>query len=420
MGVDFRKMWAELGVNLELHDQLMANTAKLHERTHLSQKNRPENMKFFDHALHASHAERVAEIVEYRKNGGKSIGTFCIYVPDEIALAADVLPIPLCGGSGWSVDYADKMFPRDICPIIRSTFGMAFSGTCPYKTLKDFALGETTCDAKKKTWDLLGFKVMEMPQKKNDLDKELWLNEVYTFKDMVENLSGIKVTPEKLHENIKLINRKRKVLKRINEFRKVENPPISGLDALLVSQIALSQDTEKFIEAAEELAEELFYRAENEISAYENGGVRVMMAGTPSPMGNAKVHYVAESSGMKIVVDESCTGLRYYNELVDETPTDMDGMMKAVADRYFKIDCACFSPNFERMENVLNTAREYNVKGVIQNILSYCHGFNVEAKAIENSLGKENIPSLKIVTDYSDEDIEQLRVRTESFSELLQ
>jgi benzoyl-CoA reductase/2-hydroxyglutaryl-CoA dehydratase subunit BcrC/BadD/HgdB len=122
-------MWTDLGVNLELHDELMANTAKLHERTHLSQKLRPKQMDFFDHALHASHAERVAEIVEYRKKGGKSVGTFCIYVPDEIAYAADVLTIPLCGGSGWSVDYADKMFPRDICPLVRSTFGMAFSGT---------------------------------------------------------------------------------------------------------------------------------------------------------------------------------------------------------------------------------------------------------------------------------------------------
>ena len=126
---DFRKMWQELGMNLELHDQLLGNLSDLHEKTHLSQKNRPKTLELFDHSFHACHTERVAEIREYRNNGGKSIGTFCIYVPDEIALAADVLPIPLCGGSGWSVSYADKIFPRDICPLIRSTFGMAFSNT---------------------------------------------------------------------------------------------------------------------------------------------------------------------------------------------------------------------------------------------------------------------------------------------------
>ena len=124
-----REIWQELGVDLEKHDQLLKSQNNLHQKIHLSQPNRPKEMVRFDQSFHASHAERVAEIFEYRKNGGKSIGTFCIYVPDEIALAAEVLPIPLCGGSNWSVDYANKMLPRDICPLIRSTFGMAFSNT---------------------------------------------------------------------------------------------------------------------------------------------------------------------------------------------------------------------------------------------------------------------------------------------------
>ena len=122
---------------------------------------------------------------------------------------------------------------------------------------------------------------------------------------------------------------------------------------------------------------------------------------------------------MQIVVDESCTGLRYFRDLVDETADDLDGMILAIADRYFKIDCPCFSPNKERLENVVNTVKEYNVKGVVQNILSYCHGFNIEAKAIENALTEINIPSIKIVTDYADEDIEQLRVRAESFADVI-
>jgi len=129
MTTDYRSMWKELGLNLDLHDKLMENTARLHRITHLWQKNRPEGMRFFDEALHGCHSSRVKEILDHRKAGGKSIGTFCIYVPDEIALAAGVIPVPLCGGSGLPVDYADKMFPRDICPLVRSTFGMAFSGT---------------------------------------------------------------------------------------------------------------------------------------------------------------------------------------------------------------------------------------------------------------------------------------------------
>ncbi len=129
MSKEHESLMKDLGVNVELHDKLIAHADRLHDSTCGRQKNRPREMARFDAAVRASHGGRVKEIYEYRKAGGKSIGTFCIYVPDEIALAAKVLPIPLCGGSGWPVDYADKMFPRDICPLVRSTFGMSFSGT---------------------------------------------------------------------------------------------------------------------------------------------------------------------------------------------------------------------------------------------------------------------------------------------------
>ena len=418
--IDAHEILRKVGVNIELHDQLVEYNNRLHEKTHRSAKNRPAAMEFFDWAFHASHAERVAEVLEYRTNGGKSLGTFCIYVPDEIALAANVLPIPLCGGSHWPVDYADKMFPRDICPLIRSTFGMAFSGTCPYKKLKDAAVGETTCDAKKKAWDLFGYEVMEVPQKKNEVDRNLWLSEAHRFRQFVEKLSGVRITPARLKETIVLVNRRRKVLQTINDFRKLPNPPISGLDALLVSQVALSQDIGKSIEGCERLVDELNQRVKAGISAYEREGSRILMAGSPSPLGNAKVHYAVESSGLQIVADESCTGMRYYRDLVDETSEDLDGMIAAIADRYFTIDCSCFSPNKERVDNILKMITEYHIDGVVHNILSFCHTYNIEAKVIDTALGKVNVPSLKIVTDYSFEDIEQLKVRVESFNELLQ
>ena len=260
---------------------------------------------------------------------------------------------------------------------------------------------------------------MEVPQKKAEADRDLWRREVHAFKDMVEDLSGAKVTAGGLRESIRLVNRKRRALQRINETRKLEAPPISGLDALLVSQVALNQDVEAFCRAAEALAEELEDRAKRGVCAYDGPGKRVMIAGTPSPLGNTKVHHVAESSGLRVVVDESCTGVRYFRDLVDETPDELDGMVRAIADRYFAIDCACFSPNTERMENALALAKEFRVQGTIHNVLMYCHGFNVEAKALEDVLSAAGVPSLKIETDYAEEDVEPLRVRAEAFCEML-
>lgn len=260
---------------------------------------------------------------------------------------------------------------------------------------------------------------MEVPQRKNPLDKELWSQEIYHFKEMVENLSGIKITSEKLRDKIKLVNRKRKAMQRIDEFRKLPNPPISGLDALLVAQVSLNQDIYKFIEDTEALADELEQRVKAGISSYNGKGKRVMLAGSPSPMGNAKIHHIVESSGLRIVVDESCTGLRYFRNLVDETPKDLDSMMQAIADRYFAIDCSCFSPNKERIENINQLIKEYNVQAVVHNVLQYCHTYNIEAAAIDTSLKEIGIPSIKIETDYSQEDVGQIKTRIEAFAEVM-
>lgn len=413
-------MWTELGMEVKLHDQLLDNSSKLHQRNFLWQKNRPEAMELFDTALHDSHGQRVAEIVEYRNAGGKSIGSFCIYIPDELTNAANVLNIPLCGGTGFTVDYADTVLPRDICPLVRSTFGMAISGTCPYKTLKDFVIGETTCDAKKKTWDVFGIRALEVPQKKKDIDKALWLAEVKDFVKQLEELSGVKITAENLRNSIKKQNKKRNILNAISDYRKLTKPPISGLDCLLISQVVLNMDIDNFISAGETLLSELEQRAKEGLSAYPKPGVRVLMAGTPSPMGFAKIHAAAEMSGLQVVMDESCTGLRYSRGNVAEDLKTLEEMIEAIADRYFDIDCACFSPNSERIQNVQNIIEEFKIDGVVHNILQYCHGFNVEAGAINSKLDEIGIPSIKVISDYSQEDIEQIKLRLEAFAGIVE
>jgi benzoyl-CoA reductase/2-hydroxyglutaryl-CoA dehydratase subunit BcrC/BadD/HgdB len=415
-----RALMEKLDVNFDLHEQLMESLSKLHERYFLKQNNRPRTMVQFDRSFHESHGGRVREVLRHREDGGKSIGTFCIYVPEEVALAANVLIIPLCGGSAWAIPFADKALPRDICPLIRSTFGMAIGAVCPYKKLKDFVVGETTCDAKKKVWDFFGFKVLELPQKKRPQDFQLWLDEVMEFKRMMEELSGNTIMPESLHEAICLMNRKRRILQKINAFRKLRSPPISGLDALLVSQVALSQDVCAFIDDAEALAGELQERVTGGVSAYNGDGRRVLFAGSPAPMGYAKVHHIAETSGLHIVADESCTGSRYFNALVDEGPRDIEGMLRSIAERYFTIDCSCFTPNTERLENIMGLVEDYRIGGVVHHILQYCHTYNVEARTIERALRKKGIPSIIIETDYSEEDAGQIRTRLEAFAELLE
>jgi len=155
------------------------------------------------------------------------------------------------------------------------------------------------------------------------------------------------------------------------------------------------------------------------VSPFKKGTKRIMVSGCPSVMGNWKVHHLVETAGAAIVVDESCTGTRYFEHLVDETAQDLDAQLTAIADRYLKINCSCFTPNNERLDDVKRLAQDFKVDGVVQYVLQYCHTYNVEAIRVDAALKAAGIPSLKIVTDYSEEDSGQLRTRIEAFLEQL-
>ena len=411
----------DLGLDVDLHRRIFDAVDRSFCEAVLAQKSRPARMAYFDGVIREAHGGRVREIVERRSAGDKLVGTFCIYVPEELVLALGAIPVALCGGTSLSIPYAEKLLPRDICPLVKSTVGLALSNTCAYGPIEDLAVGETTCDAKKKTWDLLAkdgnFHVLELPQKKGARDRELWLDEVCQFRARLERLTGRTLDAEKLSGAVRLMNRKRRALARLNGFRREANPPISGLDSLVVMQGALLDDTLRFTERLEVLNDELEDRVRRGIGVAPSQAKRIMISGCPSVLGNWKLHALVESAGAIIVCDETCTGSRYYENLVNEDGSDLEVQLAAIAARYLKIECSCFSPNDERMGSITRLAREHRVDGVVQYVLQYCHTYNIEAVAVAAALKDAGMPSLKVVTDYAEADTGQLRLRVDAFLE---
>lgn len=424
MAHDNDELLRDLGLDLDLHHRIFDAVDRSFAETVLTQPGRPARMAYFDGVSREAHGGRVREIVKRREAGDKFVGTFCVYVPEELILALGAVPVALCGGTALSIPYAEKMLPRDICPLVKSTLGLALSNTCPFGPIEDLAVGETTCDAKKKTWDLLGrdggFHVLEVPQKKGPRDRALWHEEVLQFRARLEELTGRTLEPEKLAEAIRLVNRKRQALARLNAFRAEADPPISGLDALVVMQGALIDDAARFTDRLEELNDELAERVRRGVGVARGRARRLMISGCPAVLGNWKLHALAEAAGAIVVCDETCTGSRYYENLVDETGPDLESQVTAIADRYLKIECSCFSPNADRLASVVRLAREFRIDGVLQYILQYCHTYNIEAVAVADALKEAGIPSLKIVTDYAESDTGQLRLRIDAFLEGLE
>lgn len=420
---DYHEMWKSLGMDLEVHDQLCAVLPGMFGDVYLSQENRPEAMDYYNFVIAEIHGVRPAELIEHQKKGGKVFGTFCVYVPDEIVFAADAIATGLCGGSQFWVPGGEKVLPVNTCPLIKASVGARLDRTCPFFRIADIYIGETTCDGKKKAWEILGEDVptyvMQLPQMKRAKDIQAWAEEIAAFKDKVEEVTGNKVTPEKLSAAIKLINDKRRALARLYEFRKNEKLPISGKDALVISQIAFYDDPTRFTQMTNKLCDELEQRVKDGVSVFPAGTKRILLTGTPLAVPNWKLHHIIETSGGAVVAEEMCTGTRYFERLVDESQTTLEGQINALADRYMGINCACFTPNSARVDDILRLAEEYHVDGVIDVNLKFCSLYDSEGYFVERALKEKGIPVLGLETDYTDTDEGQLRTRIGAFLEIL-
>ena len=155
MTTDNRQMWTELGIDLKKHDMLMNALPPIYKEIYLSQKNRPQGMGFFDFVVGDIHGIRVQELRQHAKNGTIVVATYCVFVPEEIVLAADAIPVGLCAGTQFSVPIAEEVLPRNTCALIKSSFGFKLGRICPYVQTSHLIVGETTCDGKKKMFEIL-------------------------------------------------------------------------------------------------------------------------------------------------------------------------------------------------------------------------------------------------------------------------
>jgi len=424
MSKDYTKMYENLNMDIEKHNELMSTLNTIYPEFFLKQNNRPKKMVYFDYVMSEIHGKRIEEILEKKKKGKPLVGTFCIFVPEEIVVGADGVCYGLCGGAEFSIADAEKDLPRNICPLIKSAYGFKVQKTCPYTQASNFIYGETTCEAKKKTWEILNelhpTHVMHIPQMKRKKEQELWKSEIYEFKKHIEEIINKEITFEELKKGIEIINNKRKAMQRLDRLRGMypDVVPISGKDGLLINQISFYDDPERFTQKVNELCDELEERIKNKNSVVRKDTPRIMVIGTPMAPPNWKLHHIVETTGGVIINEEACIGHRYYKDNINiENAQNIDELIDNMLERYMKIDCACFTPNDERIEKIIEMYKERKADGIIYYSLSFCHTYNVESKKVIDRLQEENIPVLKIESDYSMEDMGQIKTRVEAFIE---
>jgi benzoyl-CoA reductase/2-hydroxyglutaryl-CoA dehydratase subunit BcrC/BadD/HgdB len=422
---DYTQMWSDLGLDLAGHDALLSVLGGAYQDIFLSQKNRPEGMKYFDFVMSEVHGLRIKELMDAKAQGRIVVGSYCVFVPEELILAVDGVSVGLCAGAEFNFEGAEEVVPRNLCPLIKSAFGFKRGLVCPYLEASDIVVGENTCDGKKKSYEVLGpmvkdLYIIDLPQMKSDSGRMLLKEEYRKFMTKLEEKSGRKITAEGLTKGIETVNAKRRAVKRLAELRKADPAPISGLDALLVNQVFFYDDPTRFTASVNALCDELEERVKKGEGVFPKGTPRVLMSGCPMAVPNWKVPFIIETSGAVIVGEESCVGERGTRWLTGDEGGGVAEMLEAITERYFKIDCAVFTPNPSRVDHVRDMFGRYNAGGVIHYSLQFCHPYIVESGPVEANLEGSGIPVLRLETDYSQEDSGQIKTRVEAFLERIQ
>lgn len=422
--VDYHPMWSELGMDVQAHDGLLGAVGQMYQESYLSQKNRPESTSYLDGVAMNIHSGRIKEMVDAKHvEGKKVVGSFCLYVPEEIITAAGGTSVGLCSGADWDTAKVEEHLPRNTCPLIKSFTGFKLGRVCPYIESSDLVVGENTCDGKKKAYEFFGTQkpmfIMDVPNVKTDETKQHFRNEVRRLAKRVEQETGNTIAYEGLKAAIKQANDKRRALQRLYKTRSADPAPISGLDSLLAVQAAFMDDPVRLTAAINKMSEECERRVHDGVGVSEKGAKRILYSGTPMAVPYWKIFTIIEQAGAVIVGEECCTGSRYYKDLVDEGGQTLDELYDAIADRYFNINCAIYTPNPGRIEDVLKMAKEQHADGIIDCSLQFCTIYDMESFGMEKAAQEAGIPYMHITTDYSSEDSGQLKTRVEAFLEML-
>ena len=198
MSTTYDAMWEKLNLDLDAHAGLLEVLGKFYGDIYLSQSGRLRGMEYLDFVLSEVHGLRIKELQDAKAAGKKVVGTFCVFVPEEIVLAAGAVQVGLCAGAEIGKETAEKVLPRNTCALIKSFVGFKLSRLCPYIESCDLVVGETTCDGKKKAYEIFSdyapVYVMEIPQMKQACDRELWKAEILRFKDKIEEVTGKTIT----------------------------------------------------------------------------------------------------------------------------------------------------------------------------------------------------------------------------------
>ncbi|MEE8472754.1 MAG: 2-hydroxyacyl-CoA dehydratase [Dehalococcoidia bacterium] len=349
-----------------------------------------------------------------KRTGGPVVGVLCSYVPEELIYAAGALPVRVLG-SHEPQDVAEPHIFSMFCPFSRDVLAQGLTGKYDYL---DGMVHGLSCIHMRQAFDSWQVHVptpysyfFPMPAHLQSPHAHKHLEfEILEFKRSLEEWTGKAITDTALDEAIEVYNRNRRLMKQVYELRKGDPPLLSGVDAMEMVLASLFMDKKEHNPALERWSGEITQRR-NTIEP----GIRLMVLGSEND--DREVLRLMESLGANVVIDDHCTGSRYFwNEVLPQKDR-----LSAIASRYIDRP-PCPSKDLverRRFDFVLKLAEDYGVQGAIQIQQKFCDPHEFDIPPLKALFEERDIPSLFLELDVT-VPVGVLRTRIEAFLEMMQ
>ena len=347
------------------------------------------------------------------RTGGKVMGYFCTYVPEEILYAAGILPVRILG-SHEPQDLTEPHIFGMFCPFCRDCLAQGLKGRYDY--LDGVMIAQSCLHIRQAftSWQKhvpVDFSYyLCMPHRvQSPRALPFYAEELKVFKAKIEEWTGKTITDDDLDKSIEIYNENRRLMHAVYDLRKSENPPLTGEEAMEMSVAEQMTDKAEHNKELKKLLEELPNRKMD-----RETGLRLMVLGSEND--DIKFINMVESSGATFVIDDHCTGSRYFwNEVIPG-----DDRIEAIAARY--IDrVPCPTKDWEertRIQHITKLAKEWNVDGAIVIQQKFCDPHEIDIPAIRKALDGIGIKTLFLELDVT-VPIGQFKVRVEAYLEMI-
>ena len=353
----------------------------------------------------------------WREQGGKVVGYFCSYMPEEVITAAGFLPFRMRATGSTGTELADAYLSSINCSFTRHCFNMGLRGEYDFI---DGAVWPSTCDHVRRIYDNWKRKVntpfvhiMSLPKKTDEPQVEWYRDEMVNLKEALEKHFGVEITDERLWEAIRLHNETRRLQRQLYELRKRGSPPISGAEALAVMVAGTAMPKERYNQLLRGLLDEI---SPSEGNADYRARLMIMGGILDDP---AFIEVIEEQGGL-VVTDSLCFGTRIMWKDVDEGASDP---LTALAQYYVADRPSCprmFGDYARRADFVRDMIRDFKVDGIIGERLIFCDQWAVEHYMLAKEFKPEGIPYLELDREYLLGGIGQMRTRIQAFLETIE